>query len=77
MPVSEVFVNPAERLVALMGSRSAVAAAFDVSTESVRLWLKNGIPPDRALDVEERTKKSADPISAADILHFARQQKAA
>lgn len=63
--------------MALLGGRSAVAAAFEVSNEAVRLWLKNGIPPDRALDVEERTKESADPISADDILRFSRRQKAA
>jgi hypothetical protein len=63
-------VNPAERLLKLFGSRQAVADEFDVSTESVRLWLKHGIPADRALEVQDATKSLKDPIAATDVLKF-------
>jgi hypothetical protein len=77
MPKKPEPVNPAERLVELLGGRPAVAAAFDVSSETVRLWLKHGIPEDRALDVEQRTKKLSDPITALQVLEWRRDQKAA
>lgn len=69
--------NPAERLVEGFGGRSAVAERFSVSNEAVRLWLKHGIPADRALDVEEATRDTPFAISATDVLQFARHQKEA
>jgi len=39
--------------------------------------LKNGIPADRALDVEEATRKTAFAISATEVLQYARQQREA
>lgn len=77
MPKTSPVVNPAERLVKALGGRPAVAEEFDVSTESVRLWERGGIPTDRALDVEEKTKRTKDPISAREVLEYARKQKAA
>lgn len=68
-------MNPAIRLVDGFGGRSAVAARFGVSSEAVRLWLKNGIPADRALDVEEATRDTEFAIGATEILQFVRQQR--
>lgn len=69
--------NPALRLVACFGDKARVAEHFKVSREAVRLWLKNGIPPDRALEAEDATRGSAFEISAIDVLEYARQQKMA
>ena len=70
-------MNPAVRLVDGFGGRAATAARFDVSSEAVRLWLKNGIPTDRALDVEEQTRGTDFAILAAEVLQYARRQKEA
>jgi DNA-binding transcriptional regulator YdaS (Cro superfamily) len=64
--------NPATRLVARFGSNAEVAKHFSVTREAVRLWLKNGIPPDRALEVEERTEGE---VTAMEVLNYAKQQK--
>lgn len=70
--------NPAEKLVeAFGGSRASVAAAFAVSSETIRLWLVNGIPTDRALEVEEKTRTKKQKVSATEVLKYARAQKAA
>jgi hypothetical protein len=70
-----VVVNPAERLVEGFGGRPAVARQFGVSPEAVRQWLlpENGIPTDRALDVEEATRKWEAPITSKEVLEYARQ----
>ena len=64
--------NPAERLVRKFGGRAGVANRFSVSTETVRLWLKNGIPTDRALEVQEATDGA---IAAHSILRFAQKSR--
>lgn len=69
--------NPAARLVEIFGGRAEVAARFDCTREAVRLWLEHGIPTDRALEVEEATRRSKEPIAAIDVLRYARQQKKA
>lgn len=69
--------NPAIRLVERFGSNSAVAEHFKVSREAVRLWVKNGIPPDRALEVEEATRGTRFAIKATEILQYAKQQREA
>ncbi len=71
-------LNPAEKLVEGYGGRSAVAAAFEVSSEAVRLWLKQGIPADRALEAEEKTRgKGRYAVSAIEVLRYAKEQRAA
>lgn len=70
-------VNPAIRLVEGLGGRAATAAKFEVSIEAVRLWLKNGVPADRALEVEEATSKTRFAVTASDVLHYARAQREA
>lgn len=68
--------NPAQKLVQRFnGSRSAVAEHFKVSTETVRLWLKNGIPPERALEAEEGTRGTEFAITAIEVLLYAKQQR--
>jgi hypothetical protein len=69
--------NPAERLVKGLGGRAAVAARFEISIEAVRLWLKKGIPTDRALDVERATVGTGYAVTALEILQYARQQRMA
>lgn len=69
--------NPATKLVEGLGGRSATAAAFEISSEAVRLWLKTGIPADRALEVEEKTQGTPFSISATDVLEFQREQRKA
>lgn len=64
--------NPAVRLVDGMGGRAAVAERFKVSSEAVRLWLKSGIPADRALDVEEETRGTEYAITATEVLQYLR-----
>lgn len=70
-------VNPAERLIEGFGGRGPVADRFGISREAVRLWLLNGIPADKALDVEEATKRTKFPISAIEVLRYARQLRKA
>ena len=49
-------MSPQQRLYAYYGgSRRTAAKALDVTTETIRLWLKKGIPLDRALYVERKT----------------------
>jgi hypothetical protein len=69
--------SPAERLVEGLGGRAEAAARFEVSREAIRLWLKDGIPAKHAMAVEEATAGWERPISAKDVLEFARQTKAA
>lgn len=74
----DAMVNPAERLVAGFGGRrSAVAEKFAISVEAVRLWLEKNIPENRALDVEEATKRWDAPVTAIEVLRYARQQRKA
>lgn len=47
------------------GSVPVIAREFEVTRETVRLWLRDGIPLKRAHQVEERT---AGKIKAAAIL---------
>lgn len=60
-----------KRLVEHFQGREKAAEAFDISGESIRLWRKKGIPLDRALEVERRTKGA---ITAEEILAEARQR---
>lgn len=69
--------NPAERLVKGLGGRTAVAARFGVTNEAVRLWLRDGLPAQRALDIEEATKGTEFAISATEILQYDRTQRTA
>lgn len=69
--------NPALRLQKNLGSNAAIAEHFKISREAARLWMKNGVPTDRALEVEELTAKMEDPITADEVLRFARERKKA
>jgi DNA-binding transcriptional regulator YdaS (Cro superfamily) len=65
-------MNPAEKLIERFGSNAEVARQFDITREAVRQWIENGIPTDRALEVEELTDGD---ISATEILKAARKKK--
>jgi hypothetical protein len=41
----------------------------------VRLWLKKGIPEDRALEAEEATRGTEHAIAAMEVLLYAKQQR--
>lgn len=69
--------NPAVKLVEGLGGRAAAAARFDVSSEAIRLWLKNGIPADRALEVEEESRGTEFAVTATEVLQYAKAQREA
>lgn len=59
-------MNPlAKKLVAHFGSRPLAASALGVTPETIRLWLKRGIPLEKAIDVE---RKSKGIVTAEEIL---------
>jgi hypothetical protein len=62
----------AEKLVAHFKGRKQAAEAMGRTTETIRLWLRDGIPLECALDVESATRKA---VRAEDILHEARRSK--
>jgi len=68
--------NPvAKKLVAHFGdSRSEAARVMRKSTETIRLWLKDGIPMASAIEVETR---SGGAVTAEEILADARRIAAA
>lgn len=67
--------NPlAKRLVEHFGGRAEAARAMSRSTETIRLWLKNGIPVAQAIEVEQ---KSGGLLTAEAILEDAKRIVAA
>jgi len=46
-------------------THDAIARAFKITRQAVTVWKKNGIPTNRALDIEKRTRGA---ISAMDVL---------
>lgn len=69
---SENVASPAaEKLVAHFGGRQKAADALGVVGETIRLWRKNGIPLEAAIDVEAR---SGGVVTAEQILHEAKQR---
>lgn len=49
--------NPiARRLVDHFGSRRKAASALEVTPETIRLWLKRGIPLESCIEVEKRSR---------------------
>lgn len=62
----------AEKLVTHYGGRAQAAAAINVNKETIRLWLRDGIPLERALDVEEKSKGV---VKAEEVLREARTRK--
>jgi hypothetical protein len=65
-------MRTAERLVTHYGSRRLAADVLGVTVETIRLWLKNGIPPNSALDVEHRTNRL---ITAEEVIQEERQRR--
>jgi transposase len=65
-------MNTAQRLVTHYGSRRLAAEVLGVSVETIRLWLKNGIPPGSALDVEHRTNRL---VTAEEVIDEERQRR--
>jgi hypothetical protein len=57
------------RLIAYYGSIEETAKALNCHKETLRLWLRDGIPLGKSLFVEEKTKGS---IKAEDIIRDAR-----
>jgi hypothetical protein len=62
-------MKAAEKLIAHFGDKRAVATALDVHEETVRLWLRDGIPLGKAIEVETRSKGV---VTAEEILEEAK-----
>ena len=63
-------LKAADRLVKHYGDKKATAKALSVHEETIRLWLRDGIPLAKAIEVETR---SAGVVTAEEILREARQ----
>jgi hypothetical protein len=64
-------MSPQQRLYAYYGgSRRTAAEGLKVTTETIRLWLKKGIPLERALYVEKKTHGF---VTAEEILRHAKK----
>tara|TARA_R110000868_G_scaffold150390_1_gene373560 strand:+ start:2591 stop:2797 length:207 start_codon:yes stop_codon:yes gene_type:complete len=63
-------MKTADRLVAHFGDREKTCAALDINPETLRLWLRDGIPLSKSLFVEQKTKRK---IWAEDIVREARE----
>lgn len=62
-------MRPAQKLVEHYKTRGRTADALGVTRETIRLWLNHGIPLERALYVE---KKSRGVVTAQEVLDDAR-----
>lgn len=60
----------AKKLVEHYGSRQEAAEALEVTRETIRLWLRDGIPLERAIEIE-RTSKGL--VTAEEILREAKR----
>lgn len=64
-------MTPQQRLYAYYGgSKRTAANAIGVTTETIRLWLKNGIPLDRSIEIERKTQGF---VTAEEILRHAKK----
>lgn len=63
-------MKTAEKLIEHFGSKDAAIAALEINPETLRLWLRDGIPLARALFVEQKTSGA---IKAEEILSEARK----
>lgn len=64
-------MNPQQRLYAYYGgSRKTAAESLNVTTETIRLWLKKGIPLNQAIYVEKKTQGF---VTAEEILRHAKK----
>lgn len=59
----------AQKLVDHFGGKAHTAEAMKVSGETVRLWLRDGLPLHRAIDFEQ---KSGGAVTAEEILKEAK-----
>jgi hypothetical protein len=67
-------MSPQQRLYAYYGgNKKTAAAALDVTTETIRLWLKKGIPLDRSIWIEKKTQGF---VTAEEILRHAKKKAA-
>jgi DNA-binding transcriptional regulator YdaS (Cro superfamily) len=66
-----------ERAIKASGGLSKFAALMGVSPQVVVNWRKRGIPVERALEVEEKTRGTRFAITASEVLHFAKHQREA
>ena len=54
-----------DKLIKFYKTHNAIAAAFNVTRQTVTYWKQDGIPFSRALEIEKKTKGE---ISALEIL---------
>lgn len=62
-------INTAQKLVNHFGGKSETCVALSVSGETVRLWLRDGLPLHRAIEFEQ---KSRGAVTAEEILKEAK-----
>lgn len=68
-------MSPQQRLYAYFGgSRKTAAQKLGVHTETIRLWLRDGIPLQKAVMVERKTDGF---VTAEEILRWAKKHKKA
>ena len=58
-----------DKLLKRYGNKKAIAEAMNVHEETVRLWLRDGIPLSKAIDVE---RDSEGAVTAEEILREAK-----
>lgn len=63
-------MKAAEKLVKHYGDKRTTALALDVHEETLRLWLRDGIPLAKAIEVERR---SSGIVTAEQILREAKR----
>lgn len=63
-------MKTADKLVEHFGGAKETIEALDINRETLRLWLRDGIPLTRALHIEEVTRNA---ITADEILKEARE----
>jgi len=54
-----------QKLLKYYGTHEKIAKAFKVKTQAITYWKVNGIPSDRAIEVEKKTKGA---VTAMDVL---------
>jgi hypothetical protein len=66
-------MSPQQRLYAYYGgSKKTAATSIGVSEETIRLWLRDGIPLDRSIEIEKKTEGF---VTAEEILKWEKKRR--
>jgi DNA-binding transcriptional regulator YdaS (Cro superfamily) len=66
-------MNAFDKLVKHFGSPAEIADHYGVSGETVRLWKHNGLPANRALEIEKDTEGA---VTIRDVLESSAKEAA-